>query len=81
LIRESGKEEVQKIKYSTKLIQEVKMTEETEASFEMDEEKALRQGFEEARDKGKLFNLNTWKKKREEQRARLNISASSDEDV
>ncbi len=57
------------------------MTEETEASFEMDEEKALRQGFEEARDKGKLFNLNTWKKKREEQRARLNISASSDEDV
>lgn len=59
-----------KIKNSTKFIQEVKMTEETE--FEMDEEKALKQGFAEARAKGKLFNLNTWKRQREEQRAKLN---------
>jgi hypothetical protein len=36
--------------------------------FEYDEEKALRKGFEEARNKGKLFNINTWKKKREQQR-------------
>jgi hypothetical protein len=54
------------------------MTEETE--FEMDEEKALKDAFAEAREKGKLFNLNTWKRKREEQRAKLGLSVSNQED-
>ena len=54
------------------------MTEETK--FEMDEEKALKDAFEEARSKGKLFNLNTWKRKREEQRAKLNISSENQEE-
>lgn len=45
-----------------------------EEDFEFDEEKALKKGFEEARDSGKLFNLNTWKREREEQRAKLNSS-------
>lgn len=40
--------------------------------FEYDEEKTLRQAFEEARNKGKMFNIITWKKKREQQRANLN---------
>lgn len=40
--------------------------------FEIDEEKALKQAFAEAREKGKLFNVNTWKNKREEQRVKLN---------
>jgi hypothetical protein len=47
------------------------MTEENESDFELNEETALKQGFEEARSKGKLFNVNSWKRKREEQRAKL----------
>ena len=46
------------------------MVEENEPDFELDEETALKQGFEEAKAKGKLFNVNSWKRKREEQRAK-----------
>jgi hypothetical protein len=37
-------------------------------AFELDEGKALSQAFIEARTKGKLFNVNSWKKRREKQR-------------
>ena len=39
-----------------------------ETEFEFDEEKALKKGFEEAKAKGKLFNVNSWKLKREKSR-------------
>jgi hypothetical protein len=39
--------------------------------FICDESKAIREGFAEAIAKGKLFNLSTWKKKRENQRVKL----------
>lgn len=48
------------------------MTEEDQ-EFEFDEEKALKDAFNEARSNKKLFNLDSWKRKREEQRARLNL--------
>jgi hypothetical protein len=41
--------------------------------FEFDEEKALKKGFEEARAKGKLFDLNAWKKKREQDRVNASM--------
>ena len=44
-----------------------------EMDFEFDEEKALKQGFEEARTRGKLFNVNSWKAKRENLRSKLNL--------
>ena len=39
-----------------------------ETEFEFDEEKALKKGFEESRAKGKLFNVTSWKLKREKLR-------------
>jgi hypothetical protein len=41
--------------------------------FECDEAKALSKGFQDAIAKGKLFNSNTWKKKRENERIKLKI--------
>ena len=41
--------------------------------FEYDESKALSKAFAESRAKGKLFNINTWKKKREKTRVKLKI--------
>ncbi len=43
-----------------------------ETEFEFDEEKALKNGVEEARQKGKLFNVNSWKLKREKSRPNKN---------
>jgi hypothetical protein len=45
----------------------------TKKKFECDEAKALREGFAEAISKGKLFNVNTWKKKRENLRVKLKV--------
>ena len=39
--------------------------------FEYDESKALREGYAEAISKGKLFDVNSFKKKRENQRIKL----------
>ena len=39
--------------------------------FEEDETKSLAKGFEEAHRKGKLFNVNTWKKNREKSRLQV----------
>ena len=39
--------------------------------FIEDEEEALREAFNECRAEGKLFNLNTYKKKREDLRVKL----------
>ena len=41
-----------------------------ETEFELDEEKALKDGFEEARENGKLFNVTSWKLKREKLRSK-----------
>lgn len=41
-----------------------------ETEFELDEEKALKDAFEESREKGKLFNVNSWKLKREKLRSK-----------
>lgn len=48
-----------------------------EDEFELDEEKALKQAFEESRKNNKLFNLDSWKLKREKQRAKLNLRTSN----
>ena len=40
-------------------------------TFELDEDKALKQAFAEARAKNKMFNVNSWKIKREMERAKL----------
>ena len=40
-------------------------------TFEFDEEKALKQAFAKARAKNKMFNVNSWKIKREMERTRL----------
>ena len=54
------------------------MTEDKSAvDFEMDEEKALKQAFEEAREKGKLFNVNSWKANREKLRSKFNLPISN----
>ena len=58
-------------------LQEVKMVKEDNVDFEMDEEKALKEAFEEARKNNKLFNVNSWKLKREKQRAKLNLPVSN----
>lgn len=42
-----------------------------EKEFILNEEEALKKGFEEARTKGKLFNLNKWKLQREKERLNL----------
>ena len=39
--------------------------------FIVDEEMALKNAFKEAREKGKLFNVNTWKRKREVERMKI----------
>jgi hypothetical protein len=45
------------------------MAEENEqVDFEYNEEKALKQGFEEAESEGELFDLEAWKKDREKRR-------------
>jgi len=41
------------------------MVNEEETNFELDEEKALKEAFEKARENGKLFNVTSWKLKRE----------------
>jgi hypothetical protein len=41
-----------------------------EADFELDEEKALKEAFEEARENGRLFNVTSWKLKREKLRSK-----------
>lgn len=41
--------------------------------FEMNEEKALKDAFEEARRKGKLFDVMKWKLKREDERIKRGI--------
>ena len=38
-----------------------------------DEKEALKRGFEDARDSGKLFNINTWKRKREARRLEIKL--------
>jgi len=48
-----------------------------EDEFELDEEKALKEAFEEARDNNKLFNVNSWKLKREKLRSKLNLPTSN----
>ena len=59
-------------------LQEVKMVEnKSTVDFEMDEEKALKQAFEESREKGKLFNVNSWKAKREKLRSKSNLPVSN----
>jgi hypothetical protein len=40
--------------------------------FIQNEEIALKQAFQECREKGKLFNLNKWKAKRENDRLKFN---------
>ena len=46
------------------------MVKENNSEFELDEEKALKEAFEEAKEKGKLFNVNSWKLKRENSRSK-----------
>ena len=46
--------------------------------FELDEEKALKEAFEEAREKRKLFNIDSWKLKREKLRSKFKLSTSND---
>jgi len=45
----------------------------TKIKFESDESKALREAFGESILKNKLFNVNTWKKKRENDRIKLMV--------
>jgi len=46
------------------------MVNEDETNFEFDEEKALKEAFEEAKENGKLFNVTSWKLKREKLRSK-----------
>ena len=39
--------------------------------FELDESKALSLAFQDSRARGKIFNINNWKKNREEKRLRI----------
>jgi len=48
-----------------------------ETEFEFDEEKALKKGFEEAKQNGKLFNVTSWKLKRENLRSKSNLPTSN----
>jgi len=43
--------------------------------FIEDEEQALKQAFRDNIAKGKLFNVDLWKTKRENQRVRMNVEA------
>lgn len=45
----------------------------TKRKFECNESKALREAFGDAISKGKNFNVNTWKKKRENDRIKLKV--------